>query len=84
MEVNINTKFNIGDTVYAPDSYEVYWANPVPYVVTDILIRTTRTNNIVITYQLLQDELTDVVSEHFLFATHEECKQWCEIQNKEG
>ncbi len=83
MELAIKTKFNIGDTVYAPEVYEVYWANPVPYIITDIFIKVARNHNIVITYRLLQDELTDVVSEKFLFATYEECKLWCKEQNKE-
>ena len=81
MKLSIETKFIIGDAVYAVECYEVYWANPVPYVVTDIFIKVTHTNDVVITYRLLQDELTDVISEKILFATHEECKQWCEEHN---
>lgn len=83
MKITIDSKFNIGDTVYTPECYEIYWANPVPYIVTDIFVKVTRNKNICITYRLLQDELTDVVSENFLFATYEECKQWCNEQNKE-
>lgn len=83
MKLSVETKFNIGDTVYSPECYETYFANKKPYVVTDIFIKVTRANEIVITYRLLQDELTDVTSEHFLFATYDECKQWCHKQNKE-
>ena len=83
MDLTIKTKFNIGDIVYAPECYEIYWANNIPYVVTDIFIKVARNRSVVITYRLLQDELTDVVSENFLFATYEECKQWCNEQNKE-
>ena len=80
MELTIKTKFNIGDTVYVPEIYDVYWANPVPYIITDIFIKVTRNKDIIITYHLLQDELTDVVSERFLFGTYEECKRWCDLQ----
>ena len=80
MNIEIKTKFNIGDTVYVPEYYEIYWANPVPYIITDIFIKVVRNCNIVITYRLLQSELTDVVSENFLFSTYEDCKLWCEKQ----
>ena len=82
MKLNLETKFNVGDTVYATDSYEVYWANPVPYSVTDIFIKVAKTKDVVITYRLIQDELTDVVAEKFLFNTYEECTKWCEEQNE--
>ena len=81
MKLEIETKFNIGDTVYAPECYEIYWANPVPYVVTDILVQVTRTNSIVVKYRLMQDELRDVIAERFLFSTYEECTKWCKEQN---
>lgn len=82
MTLNIDTKFNIGDTVYSPECYEVYWANNRPYVITDIFIKIAH-NRTSITYRIIQDQLTDVVSENFLFSTYEECKQWCGEQNKE-
>ena len=83
MKFNIDTKFNIGDAVYSAEPYEIYLANPMPYFVTDICIRATRTKDVVITYKLIQNKLTDVVAENFLFATYEECKRWCDERNKE-
>ena len=81
MNLNINTKYNIGDTVYVPDLYEVYIANSTPYTIIDILIQVARNHNITIRYRVMQAELTDLVSEHFIFSTYEECTKWCEKQD---
>ena len=83
MTLNLDTKFNVGDAVYAPEYYGVYFANNRPYVVTDIFVKIARNQRVSITYRIMQDELTDVISENFLFSTYEECKQWCGEQNKE-
>ena len=80
MTLNIDTKFNIGDTVYAPEYYGAYFVNNRPYVITDIFVKIARNNRVSLTYRIMQDELTDVVSENFLFSTYEECKQWCDEQ----
>ena len=81
MKITIDSKFNIGDAVFVPECYEIYWANPTQHIVKDIFIKVTRNRSVSITYRLLQNELTDVVSENFLFATYEECKLWCDQQN---
>lgn len=81
MDLNISTKYNIGDTVYIPDFYHSYWANPTPYIITDIFIQVARNHNITIRYRVMQAELTDLVFENFIFATYEECTKWCEKQN---
>lgn len=80
MKCVVNAKFNIGDQVYLAETYHEYWANSKPYLVTGILISITE-SEYKITYRIQQDLLTDVVSEHLIFATYEECAQWCKNHN---
>ena len=76
MKVNLETKFNIGDVVYVAETYEVCYANKTPYTITDIIVRLDE-DTIKIVYNLHQNYTTTTVSENFLFATYEECVQWC-------
>ena len=81
MTINLNTKFNLGDQVYVAETYEDYWANSEPSIVTDVFIKINNSTTTVL-YRLKQGEFFDVVSEYFIFATYDECKQWCEEHNK--
>jgi hypothetical protein len=76
----IYTKFNVGDTVYAAETYEIYWANKNPYIVIDVLIKIDDSGQTV-TYRIKQGEIVDTISEHLLFATYEECTKWCDEHN---
>lgn len=80
MKIKIDTKFNIGDVVYTPEFYDVYFASKTPHTITDIFVKASHNQNVAVTYRIIQGQLTDVVSEKFLFATYEECRQWCDEQ----
>lgn len=80
MKITADTKFNIGDTVYAAESYEVYWANKTPYIVIDITVNVNEDMTRIV-YTINQDYIIDTVSEDFLFATYEECMKWCKEHN---
>lgn len=76
----IYTKFNVGDVVYAAETYEIYWASKEPYTVTDVLIKIDDSGQTV-TYRIKQGEIIDTISERLLFATYEECTKWCDEHN---
>ena len=76
MTISLNTMFNIGDPVYLAETYECYWANKEPYIVTDIMIKVNEHRQSV-TYRVSQNDFTDTVSEHLLFQSYEDCAKWC-------
>lgn len=80
MKVTADTKFNIGDAVYATEPYEVYWPNKTPYIVVGITVHMNE-NVTRIVYTINQDYIITTVSEEFLFATYEECMKWCKEYN---
>jgi hypothetical protein len=80
MKFTIDTKFNIGDKVYAADHYHDYYASHVPYVISDVIINIDN-RDIRIMYCVELGEQTDRFPEEWLFATYEECAKWCEEHN---
>ena len=80
MKVNLETQFNIGDTVYAADHYYDYYASHTPYIITDIIININN-RNIRTMYCVEQGEHQDRFPEEWLFATYEKCAKWCEEHN---
>ena len=80
MKITFDTKFNIGDTVYAPDHYYDFYANHTPYVVTDIILHVSD-RNVRTLYCINQGEYSDHVTEEWLSHTYEECVQWCKEHN---
>lgn len=80
MKMIIDTKFNVGDTVYHAESYEVYWSDPIPYIITEVVV-VMNNDTTFIRYHIKRDGLSFDVTEKFLFATHEECVQWCKEHN---
>ena len=80
MKITFETKFNIGDQVYLAETYHVYWANSKPYTVVGVNIHMNDHTTKLI-YNIELEGLVTSVSERFLFATSDECKQWCEAHN---
>lgn len=81
MKTVIDTKFNVGDMVYVADHYYDFYANRIPYLIKAILIdvnhRRTR-----IAYEVEQGDATYRIPEAWVFATYEECAEWCEKENE--
>ena len=76
----IDTKFNVGDSVYLAEIYEIYWADKTPYVIDGIVVHSNGKKTVVV-YNIKRDQLHFEVSEKFLFATYEECVRWCNEHN---
>ena len=81
MKTIIETKFNVGDTVYIADHYYDFYANMAPYIVKAILIdvNSRRTH---ISYEVEQGDTTYRIPECWTFTTYEECAEWCDKENE--
>ena len=81
MKVTIDTKFNVGDTVYIADHYYDFYASSEPCIIRDVLIdiNSKRTH---IAYEVEQKDFTYRVPETWTFASYDECAQWCDLKNK--
>lgn len=86
MRIEVDTKFNIGDTVYVPTSHLSWLGTDGPSNVTGIKVEYRLENggkiNQIILYEL-SNELFPC-NEVMCFATFEECQQWCREQNEKG
>ena len=80
MKTTIETKFNVGDTVYVADHYYDFYANHKPYIVRDVLVD-INSKRTLISYDVEQDEFTYRVPETWVFVTYEECSKWCDGHN---
>lgn len=80
MKYTIETRFDVGDTVYIADLYYDYYASHTPYVVTGITAN-VRHNDISVAYYVESEGHTDHLPEAFLFNTYEECAKWCKEHN---
>ena len=81
MKININTKYNIGDTVYVADHYYDFYPISTPGIIENILIDGD-INKIRIDYIIQQDIFTVSVPEEWVFPSYAECTKWCEEHNK--
>ena len=80
MKLSIETKFNIGDTVYIAECFEDWFAYKTPHIISDISISAS-SKAVHILYEVQQDGFTDRVPEDWLFSTNEECAKWCDERN---
>lgn len=80
MKITIETKFNIGDDVYAIDHYYELHPRKKPCVITDIFLYGSAGHPIV-RYEVVCDGNVEVFPESWLFATYEECTKWCKKNN---
>lgn len=81
MKITINTKFDIGDVVYAADHYYDYYTSHTPYVVSDIIIN-VNDRDVRTMYCVEQNGIANRFPEDWLFATYEECTKWCDENNE--
>lgn len=80
MKFTIDTKFNIGDTIYVADHYYDYYASHMPYTITDIVVNINN-RDIRTMYYVAQGEHTECLPENWCFGTYTECAKWCEEHN---
>lgn len=80
MKIEVETKFDVGDFVYIPELCHHEWfALKHPFEIHKIIIKTYG-NTVYIYYELLDETLFER-KEDFVFASYEECEQWCKEQN---
>jgi hypothetical protein len=81
MTFNIETRFNIGDTVYAADHYYDFYAVKDPYIINDIIVNISN-RGIRVMYCAEQNGRTTRFPAEWLFDTYEECTKWCKEHNE--
>ena len=85
MNINIETKFNIGDDVWiASYCYDTYYPSKHPFKVNEINIEVDSSQLIVYYWGTMETvDWTDVskYAESACFSTYEECTKWCEEHN---
>ena len=83
MKITLDTRFNIGDTIYAADHYhDGFYTSRQPYIITDIIININN-RDIRTMYCTEQEGHTERFPESWVFDTYEECIKWCEEQNED-
>lgn len=80
MKFSIDTKFSIGDTVYAADHYYEYYTSHTPYIISDIIVNISSRDTRIM-YCVERGEHADRFPEDWLFKTYEECDTWCREHN---
>ena len=82
MDINITTKYNIGDTVYTAQCYYGDFFPSKACTITDIRVMALGVNNPpTIIYDIINDGIEDVINEPSCFDTYAECSKWCTKQN---
>ena len=81
MKLTIDTKFNVGDTVYVADYYYDFYTVSKPCVVTEIRIIINSVNTYV-SYIIMDDNNIYITkSELYLFRSYDECAAYCKSHN---
>lgn len=82
MDINIKTKYNIGDIVYIPEHYEEFFPSK-PLTIISISVKVLP-DVIYTEYEVCggEFEYCEKASEDCIFLTYEECTKWCDNHNK--
>lgn len=82
MKINLDTKFNIGDTVYFPELGYDEWYPSDPATILDIMIHINNNTTTIKYYIIDKDGPRRVpIRSDWCFATCEECTKWCQENN---
>ena len=81
MKIILDTRFDIGDVVYAVDHYYDYYASRTPYIISDIIININN-KDIRTMFCVEREGVMDRFPEDWLFTSYEESQKWCEEHNK--
>ena len=84
--INIKSQFNIGDTIWVADYYYDDWfiSNKDGYLIYGIEAYINE-NTQHVNY-LMKDIINNTISKHpshHCFGSYDECKQWCDKENKQ-
>jgi len=80
MNINITSKYNIGEDIYFADFYDG-WIPSKPYKVLEICVAID-SHEATITYMISREEEYMRVAEYICFANYADCLKWCTVHNK--
>ena len=80
MNISATTEFDIGDSVYIAETYDVYVPDG-PYNIIGIKLQIID-NATTVRYMLDNGDKLYGYPEHLCFDTYEECLKWCYEHNK--
>ncbi len=80
MNINVTTKFNIGDKVYMIERYEDYFPNKNVLTIKGISFDVDHDKQEIRYYVSAYGRIHSV-PEHKLFTSYEECTIWCDEHN---
>ena len=80
MNINITTKFNIGDTVYTIERYEDYFPNKNSLTIIGICVDVDNTE-LETSYYVSERGIIYSAPEYKLFTSYQECTKWCNEHN---
>lgn len=85
MNINVETKFNVGDEVWVADYfYDTVYPSKHTFKVSEINIEIDA-SQLIIYYWVTMDagdcKTIDKYSESVCFSTYEECTKWCDEHN---
>lgn len=80
MKIDIETKFNISDFVYIPEQYHDEWFAP-NHAYEICAINVMVDDGVCVYYSILYGDMVCERTDRYLFASYEECRQWCKKAN---
>lgn len=85
MKIEVETKFNIGDSVYVPEPCMSWLATNEPSKITGVQVRYRLKSDGEIVMEVFYELSNETFpcNEAICFATYEESQQWCNKRNEE-
>lgn len=82
MDINIQTRFNIGDEVWVPYLYHDWYPLKCRYIITHIDIQIDSKSYRIFYTIKNENNSGQRYPDRMCFGSYEECKQWCDQENK--
>ncbi len=82
MKINVDTKYNVGDTIYIAESYNGEYFPSQACEIIKIHLLCFGVNFLAErVYEIKNQGFPELISESACFATYAECTKWCEEHN---
>lgn len=83
MDINIKTRYDIGDTVYIAECYNGEFVPSKACIVKDIKIWSIGINEPRrIIYKVLNNDFEETIDEPVCFESYAKCLEWCDLHNR--
>lgn len=82
MDIEVSTKFNIGDSVYFPEFLYGEYYSSMQYIVRGVRL-IFDADKMMIEYTVQCGDSTYDLIESMCFRSYDECKEWCTNRNQE-